>query len=179
MQRARKNRKTKSIFVFLILLLAAGVIAVYSWHHFLPKGALDNPIGEQLRNKVDSKRDIYVNSRGQVNDKKLFSDDMKEYAVQDAIHFMSHQKVKANEKWGSLQLTEERVDRLIDIIEKNKGEYKHDQLYLDILYRWKEGDFSKADEDHNAIWDLKGGTIGKATGVLSPQEEERYIEKNF
>lgn len=179
MQRARKNRKTKSILILFILLLAAGIIAVYSWNQFLSKGALDNPIGEQLINKIESKRDSYVNSRGQVNEEKLFSEDMKEYAVQDAIHFMSHQKVKAGEKWGSLQLTEERVDRLIDIIEKNQGEYKHAKLYLDILYRWKEGDFSKADEDHNAIWDLKGGTVGKATGVLSPQEEERYIEKNF
>lgn len=179
MQRARKNRKTKSIMSLFILLLTVGVIAVYSWHHFLPKGALDNPIGEQLKNISESKRDSYVNSRGQVNEEKLFSEDMKEYAVQDAIHFMSHQKVKANEKWGSLQLTEERVDRLIDIIEKNQGKYKHAQLYLDILYRWKDGDFTKADEDHNAIWDLKGGTIGKATGVLSPEEEERYIEKNF
>ncbi|RHW31174.1 hypothetical protein D1B31_22570 [Neobacillus notoginsengisoli] len=179
MQRKRKARKTKVILVLFIFLLAAGVTAVLVWPQLLPNNTLDNPIGEHLKNKVESKRDSYVNSRGQVNDEKLFTENMSEYAVQDAIHFMSHQKVKADEKWGSLQLTEERVDQLIGIIENKRGQYVHAELYLDILYRWKEGDFTQANEDHNAIWDLKGGTIGRATGILSPEEEERYIEKNF
>jgi hypothetical protein len=47
---------------------------------------------------------------------------------------------------------------------------------LDILNRWAEGDFSRADKDHNAIWNVQGGTIGEATGVMSPEEEQQYLE---
>ncbi|WP_268872885.1 DUF6241 domain-containing protein [Neobacillus fumarioli] len=51
--------------------------------------------------------------------------------------------------------------------------------YKDILERWAAGDFSQIDKDHNTIWDLQGGTIGKATGMATPKEEMAFIEKNF
>ena len=38
---------------------------------------------------------------------------MTEEQVQDAIHQMSHQKVRAEKKWGFIPLTRERVDRSI------------------------------------------------------------------
>ncbi|MBS4206555.1 DUF6241 domain-containing protein [Bacillus sp. FJAT-50079] len=104
---------------------------------------------------------------------------MTEYAVQDAIHAMSHQKVKADEKWGFLPLTQDRVKRLIEVVEKNEKEYNHSNIYLDILRRWEKSDFSSVDKDHNAIWELQGGTIGKAYGILSPEEEKAFIRKHF
>ncbi|EDL64387.1 hypothetical protein BSG1_21545 [Bacillus sp. SG-1] len=102
---------------------------------------------------------------------------MREDDLQQKIHDMSHQKVKAAQKWGSLEITPERIDHLISVVES--GNYEHSHVYLDILYGWKEGDFSEADKDHNTIWRLQGGTIGKATGVLSVAEEQKYIEKHF
>lgn len=102
---------------------------------------------------------------------------MSEDDLQQKIHDMSHQKVKAAQKWGSLEITPERIDHLISVVES--GNYEHSHVYLDILYGWKEGDFSEADKDHNTIWRLQGGTIGKATGVLSVAEEQKYIEKHF
>lgn len=92
---------------------------------------------------------------------------------------MSHQKIEADEKWGFLPLTTERVTRLIDVIETNKNEYTNSSLYLRILNRWLENDFSQIDRDHNEIWSLQGGTIGKATGILSYEEELEYIEKYY
>ncbi|MDQ0162095.1 DUF6241 domain-containing protein [Aeribacillus alveayuensis] len=101
--------------------------------------------------------------------------DLSEKDIQNYIHGMSHQKVKADEKWIHYFITEERIQFLIDVV-KN-GDYKHKELYLDILSRWKNGDFSQADQDHNEIWRLQGGTVGKATGVLTKEEEEAYLEK--
>ena len=109
--------------------------------------------------------------------KDEFPSDMTEYAVQNAIHGMSHQKVKAEDKWGFIPLTAERVNRLKAVVEAN--EYEERGLYLDILNRWANNDFSRVDHDHNAIWELQNGTIGRATGILSDEEEKEFIEEHF
>ncbi len=108
-----------------------------------------------------------------------FPNDTSEYAIQDAIHGMSHQKVIAEEKWGFLPLTQERVKRLIEVVEMNESKYIHASTYLRILERWENNDFTQADKDHNAVWKLQGGTIGKASGVLSLDEEKAFIKKHF
>jgi hypothetical protein len=93
---------------------------------------------------------------------------------QEYIHGMSHQKVKAEEKWGFYQINEERIRWLLEGLDSN--DVKHGDLYREILEKWANGDFSSADDDHNAIWQLQGGTVGEATGVLSAEEEKAYIE---
>ena len=108
-----------------------------------------------------------------------FPMDMSEEAIKDAIHGMSHQKVQAEEKWGFIPLTAERVNRLKAIVEQNKDMYEYASIYLDILNRWSNNDFSQVDNDHNEIWDLQNGTIGKATGILSAEEEKAFIEEHF
>jgi hypothetical protein len=104
----------------------------------------------------------------------MFPEDMSEYEVKNVIHAMSHSKVRAEQKWSFMLLTKQRVENLIKVVEAN--EYEYEAIYLDILNRWVVGDFSKADEDHNAIWTLQGGTVGRATGILSAEEERAYLE---
>jgi hypothetical protein len=103
--------------------------------------------------------------------------EMKEKQVQDVIHQMSHQKIKAEKKWGFIPLTRERVDRLIEIV--NINQYEHGDVYLDILKEWKEGNFTYIDGDHNTIWVLQDGNVGKATGVLTMEEEMEYIKQHY
>ena len=102
---------------------------------------------------------------------------MTEEQVQNAIHQMSHQKVRAGKKWGFIPLTRERVDRLIEVI--NANQYQHENVYLDILKEWKESNFSNIDGNHNAIWVLQDGSVGKATGILTLEEEMKYIEQHY
>ena len=59
------------------------------------------------------------------------------------------------------------------------GCYTNSSLYLDILNSWRENDFSSAVSDCNSIWKIQGGTVGKAQGLLSEQEELEFIEANF
>ena len=96
--------------------------------------------------------------------------------IQTYIHGMSHQKVKSDDKWIHYELTSERIVFLLKVVTEQK--YKHGEVYKEILSRWSKGDFSRADKDHNEIWRLQGGTIGKASGVMSAEEEESYIEEN-
>ena len=93
---------------------------------------------------------------------------------QEYIHGMSHQKVKAEQKWGFYQINSERIDWLLDGL--NNTNLSHANVYQQILEKWANGDYQSADDDHNTIWELQGGTIGRATGVLSSEEEKQYIE---
>ncbi|MBV7509293.1 hypothetical protein KW850_29395 [Bacillus sp. sid0103] len=104
---------------------------------------------------------------------------MNENSVQQAIHNMSHQKVLADKKWGALPLTVERVKRLLQVVEANKKEYENGDLYLNILRSWDKGNFDSVVINHNAIWSLQGGTVGKAFGVASPEEEMEFIQENY
>ena len=110
---------------------------------------------------------------------EFFPDGMLEFQLQEVIHAMSHQKVKADQKWGVHMITKERIERLLEIAEMNKEKYEWGQIYIDILSRWVEGDFSKAVEDHNAIWELQGGNVGIAYDLLSPVEEKAYLDYYF
>lgn len=104
---------------------------------------------------------------------KLLSEEL----IQDTIHWMSHQKIKADQKWGhDILITQERVGILIEVVGKNN--FSHSNTYLDILNRWYVGDFSQADKDHNAIWKIQNGNIGKARGLLNAVEQLNYLEKN-
>jgi Family of unknown function (DUF6241) len=100
---------------------------------------------------------------------------LNENLVQQYIHAMSHQKVQAEEKWSFFKITDERIEFLLSQLEVNK--YEHEDLYASILESWKEGDFSNAASQHNAVWKLQEGTIGEATGVLSPKAEEAFLQK--
>lgn len=103
--------------------------------------------------------------------RNLEDEDYQEY-----IHKMAHQKIKANQKWGFYRVTEERVEWLHEAIQEPHYSVKHAEVYEEILDRWIEGDFSQADEDHNAVWELQGGTVGIAYGLLSEEEEEEFLE---
>ena len=104
--------------------------------------------------------------------------DLSEEEIQNKIHAMSHAKVHAEEKWTHLEPTQERINRLLDVVESNHG-LKKSNLYIAILKRWKTGDFSEAVSDHNEIWELQGGTIGEATRLLSKKEEAEYRKDYF
>uniref|UniRef100_UPI000380C466 DUF6241 domain-containing protein n=1 Tax=Alkalibacillus haloalkaliphilus TaxID=94136 RepID=UPI000380C466 len=105
--------------------------------------------------------------------------DLTKHEVRDYIHKMSHQKIEADIKRGFYLITDERIHWLIDGVEQVRGEMPGDEVYLDILNRWSQGDFSRVDEDHNVIWNMQDGEIGEATGILNEEEERAYIESNL
>lgn len=112
-----------------------------------------------------------------------YPDDLHSDEMLNAIHYMSHQKVEAEVKWGHEQITQAKIDRLLEIAKNDVITYVNQDLYIDILERWSVGDFSNAVEDHNAIWELQGGkestNSGKATRLLTAAEEEAYIQHNL
>lgn len=85
----------------------------------------------------------------------------------DTVHQMANTRIisKDGEIWGTIEITSERCDELIERINKYKETYPDDVRMincLDILNRWKAGDFSQVVNDHNDMWNYLGGTVGEA-----------------
>lgn len=128
--------------------------------------------GNISKEEMDDFKEQGLNPFGEETEQQ----DLTDKHFQEYIHGMSHQKVRANKKWGFYKITEERITWLMEGLEKI--DVAHEEVYESILTKWEKGDFSTADDDHNAIWNLQGGTIGKATGILTPEEEQAYLNNN-
>lgn len=82
--------------------------------------------------------------------------------VYEEMHTMINSIVIADDVWEKKLITKENIAALITEVENSKY---NDEKLLEILNRWKAGDFEQADSDHNYLWDKLGGTTGRATGV--------------
>ncbi|WP_066248258.1 DUF6241 domain-containing protein [Neobacillus drentensis] len=104
-------------------------------------------------------------------------DSSSQEAVIEVMHKMTHQKVKAKEKWGAIPMIPDTINQVYNIVENSRFDQKDDLLA--ILDKWKKGIFSEVDEDHNYFWTYQGGTIGKSYGIMSKSDEETFIKNNF
>ncbi|MCM3709379.1 DUF6241 domain-containing protein [Sporosarcina luteola] len=137
----------------------------------VPSGDYDRVVGLF---EIEEERKIPV--------EKEFPFSMTELDVQTAIHGMSHQKIRADgdDKWDLLLMTPERIERLIVVVEANNIRYRKKQdIYLSILNRWKNNDFSQVDIDHNLVWELQNGDKGRAVGILTTEEEIKFIKEHY
>lgn len=95
----------------------------------------------------------------------------------DALHYMTHQKVFAATKWGAIQMTDENINKMLAILDET--DYEDEEDYRDVLSEWKNGEFSNAVEVHNRVYREKDGNTGFATGLLTPEEEHKFIQASF
>jgi hypothetical protein len=165
--------KTKITITLSGFVLAGGLFAGYNIYKAVTKPEV---VVKQVVDQRGEKEIEVIDSKS-TNLEKEFPDDMTEEQVIEAIHKMSHQKVVADEKWGAIPLTQDRVKRLIKVIKAHQ--YENNLIFLSILERWEKGDFSQAYEDHNKMWNLLDGTRGKAVNNASPEEERKFIQEHF
>ncbi|WP_051405106.1 DUF6241 domain-containing protein [Bacillus cihuensis] len=163
----------KILLITVSSIAIAGTIIFYTYDS-IPKKSVAI---EESASKNDGGKIIEIKETAAEPVEQEFPMDMSDMAVQNAIHGMSHQKVKASDKWGFIPLSAERVTRLKAVVEAN--EYKEKGLYLDILNRWSKNDFSRVDSDHNVVWHMQDGTVGEAIGIYSAEEEKAFIEEHF
>ncbi|MDQ0428834.1 hypothetical protein QOZ98_001661 [Planomicrobium stackebrandtii] len=105
--------------------------------------------------------------------------DMEEVQLQIYLHQMTHQKVAAAKKIGAVEMTPDNIDNLLTIVSANKEYYEHGDFYEKALTAWKQGDFSNAVDVHNTIWDWQNGTVGRATGLMSAEQERVFVQEHF
>ncbi|PYF08948.1 DUF6241 domain-containing protein [Ureibacillus chungkukjangi] len=172
-------KKTLIIFFIIVGVLAIGV-GVYYLSKYLNEPSEEEILDAQEQIEEEFKTaEVDMPEDDKLDLKIRFPDDLAESNIQDIIHGMSHQKVAAEQKWGEYQITQERVERLLEVAILNKEKYISGDAYVSILEKWVQGDFSNAVLDHNYIWSLQGGNVGEATRLLTPVEEKAYIESHF
>ncbi|WP_462410872.1 DUF6241 domain-containing protein [Neobacillus sp. Marseille-QA0830] len=98
-------------------------------------------------------------------------------AVIEVMHKMTHQKVKAEDKWGAIPMIPDTINQVYEIVNNSQFELKNDML--EILDKWKNSNFASIDTDHNYFWNYQDGTVGRAYGIMSPSEEKTFVMNNF
>lgn len=98
--------------------------------------------------------------------------------IVEILHDMTHQKVRSEEKWGFVQMTEVNLLAVNEVLQKNPG-FNQNIDFLGIVTDWLNNDFSNIVAEHNEIWKMKNGTVGKAYGILSPSEEQALVKEQF
>jgi hypothetical protein len=176
--------KIVSLIIGIILAVSIGV--KYGGFNLIDNGADSEKKHEKVEPKAVqatvSKENKEVDKQqtakiGGVQYDIGIDDSSSQDAVIEVMHKMTHQKVKAKEKWGAIPMIDDTINQVYNIVENSEFEQKDDLLA--ILHKWKKGIFSEIDDDHNYFWTYQGGTIGKAYGIMSKSEEGTFILNNF
>ena len=169
--------------VVVIAIIAGGVIAFnFSGVKDSIGNALDRSVADEAEMPEEDEELAALANSGskeafEVSDEKTGDGLPSERQFADSIHHMTHQKVRAQQKWGHLEITDERIKQKYETAKKSDYEYR--EFYMVALEDWMEGDFSNAVQVHNTIWNEQDGTIGKARGLMSPEEEMDYKIRHF
>jgi hypothetical protein len=172
---AKMSKPKKTALIILTILLIGTISAGSVYIYFDEKGSgeqagLGGSASEEYSGEDSQEKGKTENPFGEP-----FISPINEGIMQQYIHAMSHQKVQADKKWSYYEMTEERILYLLG--ELDKGDYKNEQVYREILVKWQDGNFSEADHDHNEVWSLQNGSVGRAEGLLSAEEEAAYLRK--
>jgi hypothetical protein len=173
----------KKILIIVVVLLVGGIYGAYkimdNANKFEKKQEKLEATGEADNDSALKEKPIKNQTAkiGGVQYDIGIDEGSTEGEVIDVMHKMTHQKVKASEKWGAIPMTNDSINDVFTIV--TKSDFAHKDKLLAILEKWKNGSFENADSDHNYFWNYQGGTIGEARGTLSLQEEEEFIKNNF
>lgn len=96
----------------------------------------------------------------------------------EILHNMTHQKVRSEEKWGFVHMNEVNLLAVKEVLQENPA-FNQNINMLAIVTGWINNDFGNIVAEHNSIWEMKDGSVGKAYGILSPNEEAALVKEKF
>jgi len=79
------------------------------------------------------------------------------------MHEMANTLIFAedNKIWGTVTVNKETVSELLNMINTIKASKEKD-TFIAIAKNWQKGNFANIVDDHNIVWKILEGTIGKA-----------------
>lgn len=175
------KKLTRTLLISIIALVVLGGTGYYLVQKIAADGGnrISN-IAEDLEQREADKAEAATTKEGQESKGGKQADiGMDEGHLQTYIHQMTHQKVVADKKFGKVEMSEENIRNLLKIVQLNYDDYEHSKFYESTLMAWEKGDFSNAVGVHNRIWDWHHGTVGRATDLMTPEQEAEYVEKHF
>ncbi|MDW8802528.1 DUF6241 domain-containing protein [Clostridium sp. A1-XYC3] len=142
----KKNSKLL-IGLFIGIMVLSGVIGF---------AAINKGFSKDSNTSENIDKITKVFKKDEIKDKKTLEAYQK-------VHEMANTKIIAEDGliWGEIEPTTEKIDLLIK--EVCSSNYEDKDKLLQILNRWKSGDFSNCVEEHNFVWKKLGGEVGKAS----------------
>ncbi|WP_241484286.1 DUF6241 domain-containing protein [Bacillus clarus] len=157
----------------IISLVTLTVVLTYG----ILKATDDSVDGKHTYAEVPKKDDTNGAETKIVSERLYITNDSSEREVISAMHSMTHQKVKAAQKFGAIPMAKKNAEKIRDIINYNDFEKKAELLV--IAGRWIDRDFSKIIDDHNYLREFQEDKDSKATGVIDAVEEEYFVLTKF
>ncbi|MDE7552313.1 PRK06770 family protein [Bacillus tropicus] len=173
----------KKISIWLISIV--GLVALTVGVTYEMVYVADDPVNKKASTEVDtSQYKTFPREKesmtGQIDGVFMnlpITESSTEDEVIKAMHHMTHQKVVATQKWGTIPMSKKNAEKIRDIIKD--GNFEKKEELLAITERWINRDFSKIVEDHNYFWTSQEGNVGKATGVMDAASEQTFVLNNF
>ncbi|MDE7573788.1 PRK06770 family protein [Bacillus tropicus] len=173
----------KKISIWLISIV--GLVALTVGVTYEMVYVADDPVNKKASTEVDTSQYKTVprekeSMTGQIDGVFMnlpITESSTEDEVIKAMHHMTHQKVVATQKWGTIPMSKKNAEKIRDIIKD--GNFEKKEELLAITERWINRDFSKIVEDHNYFWTSQEGNVGKATGVMDAASEQTFVLNNF
>jgi hypothetical protein len=139
-------------------------------------------VKKKFNNEVKAKEEARIAAlREEINQAKIdlgIDGTPSEKELLEILHKMTHQKVRAEKKWGFIRISEVNLIAVKEVLEENPN-YNENINMLEMVNTWLSNEFSNIVADHNSLWGEKEGTIGKAYGRLSQAEEEALVKEQF
>lgn len=139
-------------------------------------------VKEEFIRLLEEKEEAHIaDLRGKIEQAKIdlgIADSPTEKELLEIFHKMTHQKVRSEEKWGFVQMSEANLLAVREVLQDNPALNKNIDM-LAMVNNWLKNDFSEIVAEHNQVWKLREGTVGKAYGILSPAEEDELIKEQF
>ncbi|MFS0777746.1 DUF6241 domain-containing protein [Neobacillus sp. 3P2-tot-E-2] len=138
-------------------------------------------IEEFIRNLKAKEETRLAELQGDINQAKValgIDQAPSEKDVLEILHNMTHQKVRSEEKWGFVHINEVNLLAVKNVLLENPS-FNQNIDMLSIVTDWLNNDFSNIVAEHNSIWKMKNGSVGKAYGILSPSEEATLVKEQF
>lgn len=157
------SKSTRNLIIgfFVVLICGFGIWQAYEF-------GFNDLLGIVEKKAEEKKTEEQKNEEG-ITQPPVLSEAMSkiksEEDILNAIHSMANTLIVPvdGQIWGKEPITKDKISQLISIVDNSSSSHKEE--LLSILNKWNSGDFSTAVEDHNKVWKLLGGTVGKAANV--------------
>lgn len=87
------------------------------------------------------------------------------------MHKMANSLIEADAIWGKAEMNRKNVDEMYVALHL-QSESDEKKILQEVIEKWDKADFSSIDADHNRIWNLLDGKIGRATGINNKEVEK-------
>ena len=116
------------------------------------------------------------------NTKESVKENTKIYTELEVVNMM-HEMVNTliiaedNRVWGKKDVNKDSVSELLNMIESAE-DFNKKVIVTEIANDWKMGNFDNVVKDHNIIWGILDGTVGRANevNVAAVAEAKEYMK---